>query len=205
MNGLELKWVGEGGALRLSLSVPGVSALYPVADIIAALRANPEACAEVMRGLNIAFVESIERLRKVDVLDEVCQALGVSPLVGTKAPNMVRHLVIDRLAAEKRAESAERERDEARARLAEAVLAQQAECSRLQAEVTQLRAERDMPCAHRLEEERLQERVRALEEALRVVYRGWHERSDEGEASNWTMTDQAMAFARAALEGIEAE
>ena len=38
-----------------------------------------------------------------------------------------------------------------------------AECSRLQAEVTQLRAERDMPCAHRLEEERLQERVRVLE------------------------------------------
>ena len=50
---------------------------------------------------------------------------------------------------------------------------------------------------------RLQERVRVLEGALRVVYRGWHERSDEGEVSNWPMTDQAMAFARAALEGIE--
>ena len=52
---------------------------------------------------------------------------------------------------------------------------------------------------------RLQERVRVLEKALRVVYRGWHERSDEGEVSNWPMTDQAMAFARAALEGIEVE
>lgn len=51
MNGLELKWTGEGDGLRLSLSVPGVSALYPVADLIEMLKANPEACAEVMRAL----------------------------------------------------------------------------------------------------------------------------------------------------------
>lgn len=51
MNGLDLKWVGEGGALRLRLSVPGVSALYPVADLIEMLKANPEACAEVLDAL----------------------------------------------------------------------------------------------------------------------------------------------------------
>lgn len=59
MNGLELKWTGEGDGLRLSLSVPGVSALYPVADLIEMLKANPEACAEVMRGLDENYDRSI--------------------------------------------------------------------------------------------------------------------------------------------------
>ena len=111
------------------------------ADLIACLKANPEACGKVMRGLNIVFVESIERLRKVVVLDEVCQALGVSPLAGAKAPNMVRHLVIDRLAAEKRAESAERSRDEWRAKWEDLVLHRAVCCDQMERERDEARAE----------------------------------------------------------------
>jgi hypothetical protein len=102
-----------------------------------------------------------------------------------------------------------------------------AECSRLQAEVTQLRAERDMPCAHRLEEERLQERVRVLEAALRTVLAGdpddsrrpyeknapghahwkpgiWDRDNGEraGKPCEWCA---AWHAAHAALEGIEVE
>lgn len=76
------------------------------------------------------------------------------------------------------------------------------ECERLQAEVTQLRAERDMPCAHRLEEERLQERVRVLEELLTdAVPFVLDAARNYGppEAKAW------LPRARAALEGIEVE
>jgi len=95
------------------------------------------------------------------------------------------------------------------------------ECSRLQAEVTQLRAERDMPCAHRLEEERLQERVRVLEAALRPFqtadgHFAWCRRAGFGGVAhhdhNWdngnepaTACSDHCWTARAALEGIEVE
>ena len=109
------------------------------------------------------------------------------------------------------------------------------ECSRLQAEVTQLRAERDMPCAHRLEEERLQERVRVLEAdyedggastnrelarrllaaekramVLEAVLRPFAHgciRIDGGDELNAPTDPDCCRYckARAALEGIEAE
>lgn len=74
------------------------------------------------------------------------------------------------------------------------------ECERLQAEVTRLRAERDMPCAHRLEEERLQERVRVLEAAL--VNISAYLPPGSGSVALQVCADM-RADARAALEGIE--
>ena len=94
------------------------------------------------------------------------------------------------------------------------------ECSRLQAEVAQLRAERDMPCAHRLEEERLQELVRVLEAALRPFARIsaalcpdaddaaqlWRSGIDHVDPCCHALIEVGdVRNARAALEGIEVE